>query len=117
MTRKPLYWLGSSLRDLRMMPDPVKREFGYALDLAQQGKRHLDAKPFHIDGESGLIEVVENFDGDTYRAIYTVKFQDAVYVLHCFQKKSTRGIKTSLQDVNLVVERLRRLKAIIAKGE
>lgn len=113
MPEKSLYWLGSSYDDLRKMPDEIQDVFGYALDLAQNGKRHQKAKPFKVPGESGVIEVVSDFDGDTFRAIYTISFADAVYVIHCFQKKSTIGIKTQKKDVDLVIERLKRLKAIL----
>ena len=115
MAERPVHWLGSSYNDLKMMPENVQDSFGYALHLAQQGKRHCRAKPFKVRGESGVVELVEDYDGDTYRAIYTVKYADAVYVLHCFQKKSTTGIKTSVQDVNIVISRLKRLKGILSK--
>lgn len=106
---KPLFWLGSSYDDLKKMPDEVKDVFGYALDLAQRGERHRYAKPFHIEGEPGLIEIVESFSGNAYRAIYTVRYVDSVYVIHCFQKKSTIGIKTHQHDITLIKSRLKRL--------
>lgn len=115
MTERPVHWLGSSHDDLKMMPESVQDTFGYALHLAQQGKRHYRAKPFRVRGESGVVELVEDCDGDTYRAIYSVKYEEAVYVLHCFQKKSTIGIKTSVQDINIVISRLKRLKEILSK--
>lgn len=114
METKPLFWLASAKKDLQAMPADVQDVFGYALDLAQRGERHKKAKPFHLQGESGIVEVVDDFDGDTYRAVYTVRFQDAVYVLHCFQKKSTRGIKTPQQDVDVIRDRLRRLKEYLS---
>lgn len=113
---KPLFWLGSSYDDLVAMPVEVKRFFGFALGLAQKGIRHSKTKPFKLENESGLFEIVESYDGNTYRAIYTVRYAGAIYVIHCFQKKSTHGIKTSLQDINLIRERLGRLKTIIAEG-
>lgn len=115
MAERPVNWLGSSYHDLKMMPEDVQDTFGYALDLAQRGKRHYRAKPFKLKGESGIVELVDDYDGDTYRAIYTVKYEDAVYVIHCFQKKSTIGIKTSMQDVNIIVSRLKKLKEILSR--
>lgn len=110
---KTIFWLGSSYDDLLAMPEEIKRAFGFALGLAQRGMRYRNAKPFKIENESGLVELVENFSGNIYRAIYTIKYTDAVYVIHCFQKKSTHGIKTSFQDINIVRERLKRLKNIL----
>lgn len=81
---------------------------GYALDLAQHGEKHPDAKPLKGFKGSGVLEVVDNFDGDTYRAIYTVKFAGFVYLLHAFQKKSKHGIATSQQDVELIKKRLKK---------
>lgn len=105
---KPLIWAGSSLQDMREFPDEVKRGLGYALWLAQMGGKHPDAKPLRGFGGSGVLEAIEDFDGDTYRAVYTVRFADAVYVLHAFQKKSKRGIATPKRDIELVRARLRR---------
>lgn len=99
------------------MPEHVKDVFDYALDLAQNGKHHPKAKPFKLPGESGLLEVVETFDGNAFRAIYTLHYGNAVYVIHCFQKKSTIGIKTLQKDIELVIERLKRLKAILPEGK
>lgn len=96
------------------MPADVQDVFGYALHLAQHGERHAKAKPFKITGESGLVEVIDDFDGDTYRAIYTIRYNDTVYVIHCFQKKSKFGIKTPKQEVDVVVQRLKRLKELLA---
>lgn len=96
------------------MPAEVQDIFGYALHLAQNGERHPKAKPFKIKGEPGLVEVVDDFDGNTYRAIYTIRYNDTVYVIHCFQKKSTIGIKTPKQEVEVVVQRLKRLKELLA---
>lgn len=116
MKEKPLYWLGSSYDDLMAMPEDVKDVFGYALDLAQNGQRHPKAKPFRIQGESGTIEIVETHDGNAYRAIYTIHFENSVYVIHCFQKKSNIGIKTPQKEVDLVIERLKRLRTMLSKG-
>lgn len=104
---KPLYWLGSSKKELLTMPDDVVDVFGYALNLAQSGKKHSQAKPLKGFGGSGVLEVVENYMGDTYRAVYTVKIAERVYVLHCFQKKSTKGIETAKHDIELIGERLK----------
>jgi len=112
MTRKqptkPLFWVGSSKKDLREFPEPVKDVIGHALLIAQLGRKHEDAKPLRGYGGAGVLELVEDFDGDTYRAVYTVKFADAIYVLHVFQKKSKKGIKTPQKDLDLIKERLRR---------
>lgn len=110
---KPLYWLGSSHKDLMEMPEEVKDIFGFALYQTQMGQRHPKAKPFHIPGESGLLEIVESYDGDAYRAIYTINYADAIYVIHCFQKKSVSGIKTPKHHVDMIEERLKRLKSIL----
>lgn len=104
---KPLYWLGSSKKELLTMPDDVVDVFGYALNLAQSGNKHSQAKPLKGFGGSGVLEVVENYMGDTYRAVYTVKIAERVYVLHCFQKKSTKGIETAKHDIELIGERLK----------
>lgn len=94
---KPLFWVASSKKDLQEMPDAVQDTFGYALHLAQIGKKADTAKPLKGFGSAGVLEVVEDQKGDTYRAVYTVKFANAVYVVHCFQKKSTKGIETPSQ--------------------
>ena len=104
---KPLLWVGSAKKDLRAMPDEVQDTFGYALHLAQTGSKHPDAKPLKGFGSAGVLEVVESQAGSTYRAVYTVKIAGVVYVLHCFQKKSTSGIATPKPDMDLVRERLK----------
>lgn len=104
---KPLRWVGSAKKDLQAMPDEVQDTFGYALHLAQSGGKHAQAKPLKGFGSAGVLEVVESEAGSTYRAVYTVKIAGAVYVLHCFQKKSTSGIATPKPDMNLVRERLK----------
>ena len=106
-TRKPLKWIGSAKRDLDAMPEDVKDVFGHAIDLAQAGGKHQDAKALSGFGSAGVLEVVEDFRGDTYRAVYTVKFTAWVYVLHCFQKKSKSGIKTPREDMDLINARLK----------
>lgn len=103
---RPLLWVASAKRDLMNFPEGVKDEIGSALSVAQFGGKHPKAKPRKGEG-SGVLEVVEDHKGDTFRAVYTVRFHEAVYVLHAFQKKSTRGIKTAQRDVELVSDRLR----------
>jgi len=103
---KPLFWIGSAKRDLLGFPEAVKDEMGVALSVAQFGRRHPSAKPWKGEG-SGVLEIVEDHRGDTYRAVYTVKFENAMYVLHAFQKKSPKGIRTAQTDVELVSRRLK----------
>jgi phage-related protein len=102
---KPLDWVGSSKRDFLAFPAPVQREIGNALGLAQFGGKHPNAKPWKGEGP-GVFEVVDGFDGDTWRAVYTVRFRHVVYVLHAFQKKSPRGKKTARTDIELIARRL-----------
>lgn len=106
--RKPLFWIGSSKADLKAFPDEVQDVMGHALDIAQQGKKYLEAKPLKGFGGAGILEIVDDYAGDTYRVVYTVKFAEAVYVLHAFQKKSKRGIATPKQEIDLVKGRLKR---------
>lgn len=110
VSRKPVEWVGSSLEDLKEFPEDVKQVIGYALYLAQCGEKHSSAKPLKGFKGSGVLEVVDDFDGDTYRAVYTVKLADVVYVLHAFQKKSKQGIATPKQDIELIEARLKRAK-------
>jgi phage-related protein len=107
---KPVEWISSSRDDLRQFPEDVQQMIGFALYRAQLGKKHPDAKPLKGFKGSGVLEIVENFDGDTYRAVYTVKFEGIVYVLHAFQKKSKHGIATPKQDLDLIEARLKRAK-------
>src|SRR6266498_5811607 len=107
---RPLYWVGSSKRDLLSLPGPVEDLFGYALYLAQDGKKHEQAKPLKGFGSAGVLEVVEDWDRSTYRAVYTVRFEGAVFVLHMFQKKSPKGVKTAQTDAKLVRNRLKLAK-------
>jgi phage-related protein len=113
---KTLLWIASAKKDLKAMPDEVQDTFGFALHQAQIGKKHAQAKPLKGFGSTGVLEVVEDSDGNTYRAVYTVKFGNAVYVLHCFQKKSTHGIATPKPDMDLIRERLKAAEAH-AQGE
>jgi phage-related protein len=105
---KPLKSIASALNDLKEFPDDVQDVMGYALDLAQHGQKHPDAKPLKGFSGAGVLEIVDDFDGDTYRAIYTVKFEGVVYLLHAFQKKSKHGIATSKQDIDLIKKRLQK---------
>src|SRR5215510_10991403 len=105
---KPLQWIGSSLDDLRAFPVEVQHDIGVALTVAQYGGKHPAAKPLRGFGGAQVLEVVEGHAGDTYRAVYTVRFAEVLYVLHCFQKKSTRGIKTAQRDIETIKTRLRR---------
>jgi phage-related protein len=107
---KPVQWIGSSKRDYLAFPDPVKDEMGYALGVAQLGGKHPKAKPWKGEG-AGVFELVESFDGNAYRAVYTVRFSDVVYVLHAFQKKSPSGIRTAQTDIDLVAARLKQAQA------
>ncbi len=103
---KQLYWVASSLNDLLVFPEKVQKKIGAALSVAQFGGKHPSAKPWKGAG-SGVFEIVEDYRSDAYRAIYTVRFANAVYVLHAFQKKSPSGIKTPRKDVELVAQRLK----------
>lgn len=112
---KPVHWVGSSKRDYLAFPEPVKDEMGYALGVAQLGGKHPKAKPWKGEGP-GVFELVESFDGNAYRAIYTVRFEDIIYVLHAFQKKSPSGIRTASLDANLVAARLKLARADYEAG-
>ncbi len=103
---RPLLWMASSLDDLRNFPADVQDQFGHELFLAQIGEHPPSAKPFKGVG-SGVVELIEDHDGDTYRAVYTVRLATAVYVLHSFKKKSKQGIKTPTRDVELIKRRLK----------
>lgn len=107
---KPVEWVGSSFEDLKEFPEEVRQGVGYALYLAQCGEKHPSAKPLKGFKGGGVLEVVEDFDGDTYRAVYTLKLAGVVYVLHAFQKKSKKGIATPKQDIELIEARLKRAK-------
>jgi phage-related protein len=107
---KTVEWLASALDDLKDFPEGVQQSVGYALYRAQWGEKHSNAKPLKGFKGASLLEFVQDFDGDTYRAVYTVKFEEVVYVLHVFQKKSKRGIETPKQDIELIETRLKRAK-------
>ena len=104
---KPVFWVASSLDDLREFPKVVRQTVGQALFDAQIGAKHPDAKPLRGFRGAGVLEVVEDDNGNTYRAVYTVKFAGAVYVLHAFQKKSKKGSKTPPEEINKVKARLK----------
>lgn len=108
--RKPIKWVGSSKRDLDGMPEDIKDVFGHAIDIAQAGGKHQDAKPLSGFGSAGVLEVVDDHQGDTYRAVYTVKFAGWLYVLHCFQKKSKSGVATPKPDMDVINARLKAAK-------
>jgi phage-related protein len=103
--------VGSALDDLRGFPEDVRAEMGYAIFLAQGGEKPPNAKPLRGFGGAGVLEVVSDRRGDTFRAVYTVRFRDAVYVLHAFQKKSMKGMRTPHRDIELIRERLKRARA------
>lgn len=109
---RPLEWIASSYKDLMVLPALVRRRFGYALSLAQLGDQDDAAKVLKGFGGAGVLEVVEDDAGGTYRAVYTVKFADVVFVLHCFQKKSKRGIATPKADMDIIRARLKVAQAL-----
>jgi phage-related protein len=104
---KELVWIGSSRKDMREFPPAVRRVFGVALFAAQLGERPPQAKPLSGFGGAGVLELVENHDRGTYRAVYTVRFANRIYVLHAFQKKAKHGIATPKQDIERIRERLK----------
>lgn len=114
---KPLVWVGSSYKDFCALPDEVVSFLGYALYLAQLGDKHRAAQPLKGFGGGGVVEVVSNWRGDTFRAIYTVRFGDAVYVLHAFQKKSKSGRKMPKAEMDLVAQRLRAATLMAGEGK
>lgn len=109
---RPLIWIGSSKKDLRTFPAKVRRLFGHALHFAQCGDQHATAKVLKGFGGSAVLELIKDDAGNTYRAAYTVKFEEAVFVLHCFQKKSKRGIATPKKDMDIIRTRLKVAEAI-----
>jgi phage-related protein len=112
---KPVVWIGTSRKHLREFPDIVQDHMGYALYVAQQGGKHRDMKPLSGFGGAGVVEIIKDYRGDTFRAVYTVRYQGAVYVLHVFQKKSKTGRETPRRDMELIKQRLREAEQI-AKG-
>ena len=101
ISRAHLRWVGDSLAVLRSFPEEVRYDIGTALRWAQEGKKHPSAKPLRGFGSAQVQEVVDDYDSDTYRAVYTVRFKDAIYVLHVFEKKSKKGSKTPKRDIEL----------------
>jgi len=104
---RPLYWVGSSLADLRAFPGAVIDVMGYALHLAQQGGKHPDAKSLKGFQGTAVVEITADYDRDTWRFVYTLEYKDAIYVLHAFQKKSKQGIRTPKQHINMIRRRLK----------
>ena len=114
---KPVIWIGSSRKDLRAFPEPVQDHMGYALYISQCGGKHRDTKPLTGFGGAGVVEVVTDFRGDTFRAVYTLRYAGAIYVLHAFQKKSVTGRETPLRDIELIKQRLRLAEQITKDRE
>jgi phage-related protein len=111
---KPVVWVGSSLEDFKEFPREVQREIGYALYQAQIGEKHHKTKP--LKGFSGVWEIRSDYATDTYRAVYATRIGDKIYVLHCFQKKSKRGISTPKKEIDLIRKRLQ-IAQELAKGD
>ena len=116
LTPKPVIWIGDSLEVLRDFPPPVQDEIGFALFRAQMGSKHVAAKPLKGFG-SGVLEVLSDHRGDTFRAVYTVRFAKTVYVLHAFQKKSKTGRETAQREMDLIRQRLREAEEIAKEIE
>jgi phage-related protein len=105
--KRPVEFVGGARAALRKLPKPVRYVFAYAILLAEMGQKHPDAKPLKGFGGAGVLEVMERFEGDAYRAVYTVKFEGVVYVLDAFQKKGKRGRATPLVDIDRIKTRLK----------
>jgi phage-related protein len=114
---KRLIWVGSSRNNLREFPGPVQDHMGYALYVAQRGGKHRDSKALKGFGSAGVLEITTDFRGDTFRAVYTVRYSTAVYVLHAFQKKSTTGRQTPRREIELIKHRLREAEQITKEAE
>jgi len=106
MEPQPIWWVGSSKRDLKTFPRPVQRHIGRALFAAQSGEEYPSVKALKGFAGRALLEIVAPHEGDTYRTVYTVRFHDAIYVLHAFQKKSKKGIATPRKEIELIKQRL-----------
>ncbi len=106
-SEKTVVWLGGSKKDLMSLPTEVCRFFGHALSLAQFGERHDAAKPLKGFGSAGVLEIIEDYQKNTYRAVYTIKFKEAVFVLHVFQKKSKQSIATPRPDMQIIRKRIK----------
>jgi len=109
---KPVTWVGTSLKDLRAFPEGVQDLMGYALYVAQRGGKHQDAKVLSGFGGAGVVEIIKDYRGDTFRAVYTLRYAGSVYVLHAFQKKSKTGRETPRRDIELIKQRLREAEQI-----
>ena len=103
---KPVFWMASSRKDLKAFPKAVQSDVGYALFAAQRGEEYRSVKALKGFGGRSVLEIVAPYDADTYRTVYTVKFENAIYVLHAFQKKSTKGIATPQREIDLIRRRL-----------
>jgi len=114
---KPVIWVGASLEDLREFPATVQDHMGYALYIAQRGGKHQDAKVLRGFGGAGVLEVIKDHRGDTFRAVYTLKYARTVFVLHAFQKKSKSGRETSRRDMELLHQRLHEAEQIARGGK
>jgi phage-related protein len=112
-SEKALIWIGSSKKDIVALPVGVRKFFGHALHFAQSGEQHDAAKVMKGFGGAGVLEVVEDDSDGTYRAVYTIKFKEAVFVLHCFQKKSKSGISTPKKDMDIIQARLKIAEALV----
>lgn len=103
---KPVRWVGPSRKDLKTFPRPVQRDVGQALYAAQRGEEFPSVKALKGFGGRTVLEVIAPYGGDAFRAVYTARFGDAIYVLHAFQKKSTQGVATPRKEIELVKQRL-----------
>jgi phage-related protein len=115
--QRPLVWVGSSRKDLRAFPREVRRDIGLALYAAQQGEMDPAAKPLRGFGGASVVEIIARQEGDTWRAVYTVRFAEAIYVLHAFQKKSKRGIATPKKELDLIRRRLAEAECLHKEGQ
>ena len=104
---RDIIWISSSLEELKRFPELVQKVMGFALFQAQCGEKHLQARPLKGLGGAGVLEIIEDFDGNAFRTVYSVRFSDAVYVLHAFQKRSKKGIETPKREMDVVRARLR----------
>lgn len=109
-TERSIVWIGSSLKDLKKFPEDVKDQIGYIFYQVQIGENHPKIKP--LKGYPGVMEIVSDYDKDTYRVVYAIKLSDEIYVLHAFKKKSKKGIRTPQSEIELIKQRLRRAKVI-----
>jgi phage-related protein len=116
-TDTPLAFIGSSREDLSEFPTNVKNCIGFALRVAQKGGKHPDAKPLRGFKGAGVLEIVSDFDGNTFRAVYTVKIRSIIYVLHAFQKKSKKGIATPKAEIDKIRRRLREAESLVREHE